>query len=60
MYMTDRQVAARYAVTRTTVWKWRKTDPSFPEPVQLSPGCTRWRLEDIEAWEKSKTNGAAA
>jgi len=26
----------------------------FPKPVKLSDAVTAWRLEDIEAWEKSK------
>jgi prophage regulatory protein len=54
LYLTDRQVAARYQVHRTTLWRWLKTDPSFPRPVTLSPGCTRWRLADLEAWEALK------
>lgn len=58
MFLSDNQVATRYGVTRTTVWRWRKSDPNFPQPVTLSPGCTRWRLADLEAWEAAK--GAAA
>lgn len=22
----------------------------FPKPIKLSPGCTRWRVADLEAW----------
>ena len=53
-YVTDTQVAARYGVHRTTPWRWAKTDPAFPNPVNLTPGCTRWKLSEIEAWEHSK------
>ncbi len=52
-YLTDRQAAARYSVSRNTVWRWAK-DGSFPKPTQLSPQCTRWRLADLEAWEASQ------
>ena len=54
MWLSDLQVAARFGITRTTVWRWVKSDPSFPRPVSLSPGCTRWRLSEIEAWEQRK------
>lgn len=60
MFLSDKQVGERYCVTRTTIWRWRKTDPSFPAPVTLSPGCVRFRLADLEKWEAAKAAGAAA
>lgn len=60
MFLTDKQAAERYGVNRVTIWRWRKTDPSFPAPVMLSPGCVRFRLADLEAWEAAKAAGAAA
>lgn len=59
MFLTDKQVGVRYNVTRTTVWRWRKTDPTFPRPVQLSPGCVRFLLTDLEKWEAAKAADAA-
>lgn len=53
-YLSDAQVAARYGVHRSTPWRWAKTDASFPHPVTLTPGCTRWKLADLEAWEAAK------
>lgn len=50
IYLTDRQVAARYGVARQTPWRWVEHG-DFPRPVRLSTACTRWRLADIEAWE---------
>lgn len=58
MYVSDKQVAARYSVTRPTVWRWLKTDPTFPRPISLSPGCTRWKLAEIEAWESARAGAA--
>ncbi|OWU70503.1 AlpA family transcriptional regulator [Marinibacterium profundimaris] len=58
-YLSDAQVAARYGVHRSTPWRWAKSDPSFPAPVTLTPGCTRWKLADLEAWEASKNSNAA-
>jgi prophage regulatory protein len=54
VYVSDRQVALRYGMHRSAVWRWVKTIPDFPKPVVLSPGCTRWKLADIVAWEQSK------
>jgi prophage regulatory protein len=54
MFLSDRQVAARYGVARATPWRWVKSDSTFPRPVELSPGCTRWKLEDLVAWEAEK------
>lgn len=54
MFMSDRQVAERYGVSAPTVWRWVKDQAGFPQPVKLSPGCTRWRLADLEAFEKTK------
>jgi prophage regulatory protein len=57
MYLSDRQVAKRYSVSRGTPWRWAKTDPKFPKPVELTPGCTRWQLGELEAWEQLKSGG---
>ena len=54
MYLTDKQVAERYGVSRVTIWRGVKVDPAFPRPVSLSPGCSRWKAADIEAWEASR------
>ena len=58
-YLSDNQTAARYGVHRTTPWRWANTDPTFPKPVMLSPGCTRWKLSALETWEAHKASNAA-
>lgn len=63
MYLSDKQIAARYGITRECVWKWARELEGFPQPIRLSPGCTRWRIADLEAWEATKggrTTGEAA
>jgi len=54
MFLNDKQLAARWGVGRVTIWRWARTYPEFPAPVSLSPGCTRWRLADVEAWEAAR------
>ena len=53
-FLSDLGVAARYGVTAPTIWRWVKKEPGFPQPVKLSPGTTRWRLDELEAWEASR------
>ena len=48
-FLTDRDNADRYGVTRQTIWDWTRKG-KFPKPVKLN-GSTRWKLSDIEAWE---------
>lgn len=54
-YQSVKQLANRYGNDVATIWRWVKKG-QFPQPVKLSPGCTRWRLSDIQEWELSKTN----
>ena len=59
-YVSDRQLGARYNVHHLTPRRWMDTDPSFPKPIRLTPGCTRWKLSDLEAWERSKATQPTA
>lgn len=59
-FLSDRQTGERYGVSRITIWRWRRSDPSFPQPITLSPGCVRWRLSDLEAWETAKAAASNA
>ena len=52
-YLTDKQIAERYKVGRATPWRWVQ-EGHFPSPIKLSPGCTRWKLSDLEKWEAEK------
>ena len=57
-YVSDRFLAERYGVARTTPWDWAKNKPGFPQPVRLSERCTRWKLSEVEAWEAAQTEAA--
>ncbi|HSH84969.1 MAG TPA: helix-turn-helix domain-containing protein [Guyparkeria sp.] len=58
MYLSDKQVAERYAVSRPTVWRWT-AEGKLPKPIRLSPGCTRWRLDMLQGFEKNLQQNAA-
>jgi prophage regulatory protein len=54
LYISATQIAARSGLHHMTVWKRLKADPTFPKPYKFSSRCTRWRLSDIESWERDK------
>ena len=56
-YFSDLQVAARYGVSRATVWRWVRRG-TLPAPVSLSPGCTRWAGEQLEAADAKRQSTA--
>lgn len=47
-YIRDTDLAARYRINRSTVWRWAQRG-LLPAPIRLSDSCTRWRLDQIEA-----------
>ena len=52
-FVSDREAAAWYAVSRPTIWRW-VSEGHFPKPIKLSPGCSRWRKSDLLAWEAAR------
>jgi prophage regulatory protein len=40
--------------SRTSVWRWAKSDPTFPQPFPLSRGVTAWSEAEVVDWVKSK------
>jgi prophage regulatory protein len=57
-YLSDKSLAKRYDVTRSTVWRWAQAG-RLPSPVKLSPGCSRWRASDIADWEAKRVGEVA-
>tara|TARA_R110000751_G_scaffold137830_3_gene241308 strand:+ start:1532 stop:1729 length:198 start_codon:yes stop_codon:yes gene_type:complete len=53
LYLSVKEVAARYSVSVNSVWRWTSQRDDFPKPIKLGLGCTRWRLSDLEAFESS-------
>lgn len=53
-YLSDTHLAKRFNVSRNTVWRWHRETPEFPRAIRLTPGCTRWKLSEVESWEAAK------
>ncbi|MGB7243928.1 MAG: hypothetical protein WBC93_17820 [Sulfitobacter sp.] len=52
-YLSDRQVALRFDVSKATIWRWHDKNPNFPRRIRLSPGTSRWKLSDLVKFEQS-------
>lgn len=57
LYLSVKDVAQRFSISIQTVWRHTKASPSFPKPVKILNGSTRWRLNDIIAYENSRGEG---
>ncbi len=51
-YLSDHQVAARFNITKATVWRWHDKNLDFPRRIKLSPGTSRWKLSDLLRFEE--------
>lgn len=49
-FLRDTEVATRYNISRSTIWRWVKAD-QFPKPIKFGASSTRWLITDLEAWE---------
>ena len=58
MLLNVNQVAERLTVTRATIWRYVARDPQFPKPYKLSPGCSRWKADEVDAWFESRPREA--
>ena len=59
IYLSDKDLAARYGVFRGTIWRWL-SERRLPAPVRIGPNTTRWRLADIEEHDRKFANAAPA
>lgn len=52
-YLTDRQLAEHYAVSRATIWRWVRQG-RLPPPIHISAGTTRFSAEAIEQRDRER------
>ncbi len=57
-FLTDKDIAERYQVSRCSPWRWAKNG-TFPKPIRLSPGVSRWELRQVEEHEQKQAEQAA-
>ena len=56
-YLTDRQMAERYRVSRGTIWAWAKLN-ILPKPHHFGRAA-RWRRDEIMATEMAVARSRA-
>lgn len=57
-FVTDRDLAERYQVNRCSPWRWAQKG-TFPKPIKLSPGVSRWDIRQVEQHEREQAEQAA-
>jgi prophage regulatory protein len=40
--------------SRPTIWRWSRSDPTFPRPFHLSPAITCWDEREVLEWIEQK------
>lgn len=51
-YLSVDNVAVRIGVSRETIYRWKK-EGDLPKAFKMSGGTTRWKISDIEEWERT-------
>ena len=52
------KAADHIGVSRTTLHRIEKADPSFPKKIKISARCVGWRLVDLDEWLQSREEAA--
>lgn len=53
-YFRVAELASMLSVNRSTIWRWVKEDPNFPNPIKLGPKVTVWDGCQIQDWLQSR------
>jgi predicted DNA-binding transcriptional regulator AlpA len=48
--LTVKTVGEILGIHARSVWRLLASDPSFPRPVKVGTGATRWRASDLSAY----------
>ncbi len=54
-HLTDAEIRADLGIkSKTTLWRVRKADKTFPKPIQLTPGKRVTPASEYQAWKASR------
>ena len=45
-WISDRTIAERYEIARSTVWAWVRAG-KLPKPVKIGDNVTRWNSDEV-------------
>ena len=60
--MRPAEVCERLGIHKTTLHRWRDTNPDFPKPVRIGARAIAYRTEELEQWlegRHAQTGGKA-
>ena len=52
-FAADKDLSQHINCPRSQVWVLARQNPTFPKPLRITSGMTRWRWADVLEWEKS-------
>ncbi|WP_250464220.1 AlpA family phage regulatory protein [Caballeronia sp. GAFFF2] len=58
--LRPKQAAARIGFSVTSLWRYCRTRPDFPKPVQISTGMTIFFENEIDQWLELQAQRARA
>ena len=58
-YLKASKVCSVLDISKTTLWRLIKEDPSFPKPIHLINAVKVWELSDLISWLESRKNARA-
>lgn len=55
MLISTSEVAARYGLSKPTIWRYRQRYDSFPKPIIIEgSSALRWMREEVDVWFLSR------
>lgn len=55
--LRPKQAAEYLGIGVSTLWKWNKENPNFPERIKLGERVTVWRKADLDAFINQMAGG---
>jgi predicted DNA-binding transcriptional regulator AlpA len=52
-YVPIGYVTRRFGLSPSSVWKWVRAK-KFPKGTKFGPHITRWRVSDLDEWERAQ------
>lgn len=59
-YLRPKHAAKHLDIGLSTLWKWAKDNPDFPEYIKLGPRVTVFRKEDLDAFAQAAARNGGA
>lgn len=50
LYLSDKGVATRYSIGKSTVWYWVRKG-QLPKPHKIGENTTRWKISELDDFD---------